>query len=1109
MTSVKKLDTQNDTNQTRRWRKRRKLHIPCLNFSDTENSEPIGDFKINKCVIKHNLTTDDFKRRIYGTTSVVNSGKLQEEVEVDSFKLFMPNVFKPSSAKQLSESKQKPSSTTYEQLGLSKNTLDKRNVRPKKVDKKQSPCVCTTDSSIKKYKPVWDIPQKKEEIPLSELPSAVAPVTTASKPWMQFCRNAQKALSVLNDEVSTALRDSFCSIDDIQMRIRRTMDEIRECDKMYEHLKTRQKNLEPGLKAIDTAKDGVNIFKVLGLGLIPSRSENQMRVDLLPSIEESIYETEVDHTNLGNKRVEEPSVVQNTVELEEITSDSSVKQMDIAPFDTDTEDAPDELIVPTPTPVKGARIDDDMDLHRKRGQWNLHNKSRGRDLNSQERIIQSEKSRIQIVAEELYVPEKVNRIASTNLNNTPTDTTAKGKKKSCQFLYREKTKKTRKNVENDIKKSSTSVKSQMKYADSVLFAKRNKKKFTNNQPCSLVIQNVVENDCKLKQEFKSLTVQSVNCKTGLDCFDILDEITLNDLKPLESEYPRKDNLDIEKAPKQIKNTYLYKLVYGPMQDEFLKLLRFEEPSLRCAERCEKCVKTEASEGFLKCSSSGKKPQTKKLKKDNTSDITLGKGVVPKQKRSKRNAHDDIVSRLKPYMFDPHMRYPTTITVMPAMITTYTNPNFVKNANKALAEKNQVGDYAGPTRYTSKLNKPIKYLNEKKKTCPNKPLRPTNLNQINRFKPTQEKMHGDAWDDYEAPSTIPSSPKTIKRRTFRSNYESYPNPILKQPTDLSKFKQQKIAKPNKWEANIQSVIEMIETKIVEILSDPEKTHLEAFKSVEMKILEILSSEKSLDVIEEGSQVDIESDKIILQKSFRSKTMDNLKKKDKKIELRSKTDVGLNNFEHYPLECGRMHFNPVSMVPCNKGSFEKKFDETTCTSLTVDKVTSAATTTAKSPTSEFFQFLDSISSIVSEDVVQYNTKKVICQYPSKVPSFMLLSQVYYQISNYGIYSKKFVEQKHSTTPPKQTIVPTNSKNPCLTASTHTYKILSSNHRRIVSSRQSTITRPKQEKNQPISNNDTISICQQLTDSIIYNRLLNFVYATLFAIVFFGLTFNYTCD
>ncbi|KAK9746700.1 hypothetical protein QE152_g5924 [Popillia japonica] len=73
--------------------------------------------------------------------------------------------------------------------------------------------------------------------------------------------------------------------------------------------------------------------------------------------------------------------------------------------------------------------------------------------------------------------------------------------------------------------------------------------------CGVVVENASS-----QQKMHWMHVRS-DSRRGIQAYDILDEITLKDLEPIQSEYPRKDHISDTDANKRIEETLLYKLLY--------------------------------------------------------------------------------------------------------------------------------------------------------------------------------------------------------------------------------------------------------------------------------------------------------------------------------------------------------------------------------------------------------------------------------------------------------------------------------------------------------------------------------------------------------------------
>ncbi|XP_060533192.1 uncharacterized protein LOC132706102 isoform X3 [Cylas formicarius] len=144
-----------------------------------------------------------------------------------------------------------------------------------------------------------------------------------------------------------------------------------------------------------------------------------------------------------------------------------------------------------------------------------------------------------------------------------------------------------------------------KYDNSLWFNRKNlaktRKKTEGNvsnriEPC--FPKTYSANPCRMLQDRRRpATADTVRIRQ-LDHFDILDDITANDLVPFEAEYPRKDAgkiQEIEKSPAygKVKDSFLYDLVYGEEKENVWSYLF--GPSIKCsAENCRICEKSPAN-----------------------------------------------------------------------------------------------------------------------------------------------------------------------------------------------------------------------------------------------------------------------------------------------------------------------------------------------------------------------------------------------------------------------------------------------------------------------------------------------------------------------------------
>ncbi|KAF2885452.1 hypothetical protein ILUMI_20732 [Ignelater luminosus] len=433
-----------------------------------------------------------------------------------------------------------------------------------------------------------------------------------TKTCIEYSRTAQQALSVLNDEVSSVLHDSFCNIDDIWQRVCRTMDEINECSQQYNKLQEEQNTKFLSQSTPQLPKCSSNIYEskdksllhALSLGLVQTQSENQVRLAVLPVIEEisdlpvldpssglqippletdsfmqaSVFPEQDEYSKTNEipilpklipviETYDQPCTVLkqqkrdvfnippriSTIHEDDLgdghlSTKPNSKEYNTRKSERATLKTPSTLLSKIHTKKFSRDLSPEVkqklkeialrlgldDLPRMKAQQNIHaklikefdatdsliefqrqmkqiNEAKARkdvrpsialkDTNSITLMKDSrgkKRQPVQIMAEELYVPEKkINKIAATNLNPVSKTKSPRHKPKCCQFLYREKKKKKEKhsNVINAMKRkkeldctSSNTLYSfsrkhsridnkepQQKYSDSLWFSNNKKK----------------------------------------------------------------------------------------------------------------------------------------------------------------------------------------------------------------------------------------------------------------------------------------------------------------------------------------------------------------------------------------------------------------------------------------------------------------------------------------------------------------------------------------------------------------------------------------------------------------------------------------------------------
>ncbi|GJQ79828.1 hypothetical protein Trydic_g23292 [Trypoxylus dichotomus] len=96
-----------------------------------------------------------------------------------------------------------------------------------------------------------------------------------------------------------------------------------------------------------------------------------------------------------------------------------------------------------------------------------------------------------------------------------------------------------------------------------------------NCNCGVVVENALNPPSQHRMHWMHIRTDS---KKVIQAYDILDEITLKDLEPIQSEYPRKDHICDTDANKRIEETLLYKLLYNEDPKVLESLLRSSPPA---------------------------------------------------------------------------------------------------------------------------------------------------------------------------------------------------------------------------------------------------------------------------------------------------------------------------------------------------------------------------------------------------------------------------------------------------------------------------------------------------------------------------------------------------
>lgn len=77
--------------------------------------------------------------------------------------------------------------------------------------------------------------------------------------------------------------------------------------------------------------------------------------------------------------------------------------------------------------------------------------------------------------------------------------------------------------------------------------------------CGITVDNKITSTTRQSNMWMKSVSNSIANRNSIQSYDILDEITLKDVEPLHSEYPRRDNMGLDAA---LEDSLLYKLTYN-------------------------------------------------------------------------------------------------------------------------------------------------------------------------------------------------------------------------------------------------------------------------------------------------------------------------------------------------------------------------------------------------------------------------------------------------------------------------------------------------------------------------------------------------------------------
>lgn len=402
-------------------------------------------------------------------------------------------------------------------------------------------------------------------------------------------------------------------------------------------------------------------------------------------------------------------------------------------------------------------------------------------------------------------------------------------------------------------------------------------------PCKVIVENSTApppqtTEKSLTQWIRVPSTQLRQCKT-LNCVDILDELSFKDVEPIQSEYPRRDNVVIEECY-PVEDSFLYKMVYGKNNDKILELLStLDPPRIRCAGVCD-----------VSCKPTKRKLEQKSPRRNGGRE---GENRVSR-KELRALTKEDVAKKLRPYITDPNLRYRTTITVMPVkvffdtsgVLTVTDEAGYEKSPRPNADYGYKAGDFSRttglcevPTRGKTMSQAERKLWNRKYAKSvgqhlisfleKQEPLYDANTgSEAKIVELSPEKLKKSYSVMPQAPAVTVSSRTPLSRRpqTGRVSSGLLPGPKQKSRPATARNKRdtkqlllegQVLTSDEQvvLENNIQKIIEMIEFKIVDILSVPDRQNADAFDAVEREIKEVLIKMKCVDkTCEENSKLE---------------------------------------------------------------------------------------------------------------------------------------------------------------------------------------------------------------------------------------------------------------
>lgn len=321
--------------------------------------------------------------------------------------------------------------------------------------------------------------------------------------------------------------------------------------------------------------------------------------------------------------------------------------------------------------------------------------------------------------------------------------------------------------------------------------------------------------------------------------DSLDALRKEDLEPITSEYPRRDHIT-NNFQSALKDTLIYNLACNN-NDKMMHYLLAPPTNFKKRPGSSNKTSKTCRDSVRISNSVSASPINMDL--SNKFEMAPAKfRQFSRQTRSKQEAE----KLLRPYLFDPTINHNRTYVVMPVGVIydrkLETKPQNVAHLKECLmvsktthdlnsTQKNhhlkqtKVGNSKANTKWTASAA--AKQVDPIKKSFAAPKYRKTPAEKLVSFVIKQNNIK-TATNTFLAPKQ--HSNVTIPKQE---------TPIIFPLTPLNAFKNKKLL-----EKDIQRVVQAIEEKIVNILSDPIKHNPEAFNNVEKEILDILDTMRRL-------------------------------------------------------------------------------------------------------------------------------------------------------------------------------------------------------------------------------------------------------------------------